>query len=467
MLFILHVQHSEPLPPALSEDLSSPINHPLTHLMGFPEGVLGASCKGSSVISCHKDPDIIRSLLFSRIPTSPHEAMPILNIYQQVYLLSLLSNIIREKKGSVQTLQANAQQEIVPIAHHVLGWPIVWGPVVWKNDPDNKLTDPDHVWFVAKKSPQTFVISIAGSATIYNHLVHNGGVAQVVDFTTWATAPPSPTSTIVSSGTYVAFGTAQGVHTLRSYSAPAGATGAGKTLSQFLRDTPRGPQPQSIFTGFSLGGTLSPTLALALKKDTGVFQNTDEVLTYPIAGASPGNDAFAKLFADKFPKIPLTGGSGYKVWNGNVANSLDIVPQAWSTDSRQSQNLGKIPGIYGTPALAGVERKVNLAKEAASKSGIVYIPLQSTPFTNPDPVTTPKSEEEFIEIAKKQHSKAYSAYFKIKLPRRSNSLGVQAGLEGSTVEDESATVKLEGAVEVDGGEEDDSEDLFPDLILDI
>ena len=208
-------------------------------------------------------------------------------------------------------------------------------------------------------------------------------------------------------------------------------------------------------------------LALALKKDTGVFQNTDEVLTYPIAGASPGNDAFAKLFADKFPKIPLTGGSGYKVWNGNVANSLDIVPQAWSTDSRQSQNLGKIPGIYGTPALAGVERKVNLAKEAASKSGIVYIPLQSTPFTNPDPVTTPKSEEEFIEIAKKQHSKAYSAYFKIKLPRRSNSLGVQAGLEGSTVEDESATVKLEGAVEVDGGEEDDSEDLFPDLILDI
>lgn len=86
-----------------------------------------------------------------------------------------------------------------------------------------------------------------------------------------------------------------------------------------------------------------------------------------------------------------------------------------------------------------------LSKDTAHKSSIVYIPLQSTHFT-PFAVTPPKDEEEFRVTAKKQHSKAYQAYFRIELPTRSNTLWVQVGsLEGSVVEDELATVKLVSA----------------------
>lgn len=382
----------------------------------------------------------------------------------RVYLLSLVSNMIKKEKNSIKALQGLAQRKTVK-AVSGLGWAVVWGPVVWKNDPNNGLTGPDHVWFVAKKLrraglPDIYGISAAGSATIYNLVVNNTGVIQVVDFTTWATnTPPAPTSTIVDSGTYVAFGTAQGVHTLCSYPAPMGAAGAGKTLSDFLRDLSRGSGTQFIFTGFSLGGTLSPTLALGLTKaDAGVFTAADEILTYPIAGASPGNVHFAGLFAEKFP---MNSGSGYQVWNGNVANTLDVVPQAWSTDVAQPQNLDKVPPIYGNnPVLPGVQQKVSISKDIACKSGIVYIPLQSTLFTAAA-VTPPPDEKIFREIATEQHSKAYERYFNVKLPKGSSALRTQGGLEGSEAEHESAILELEGKVEDDQEEED----LFPDLVI--
>ena len=346
-------------------------------------------------------------------------------LHLQVYQLSLASNKISRERNTIEKLQSLANDKIAE-AVSLLGWTVVWGPVVWKNDPDNHLTGPDHVWFVARPAnADIYVISVAGTATIYNHIINNVGIAQVVDFMKWSpNTPPQPTSTVNKTGTYVAFGTAQGVHILSSYPAPTSAKGAGETLPNFLKGEKR-RSAQFIFTGFSLGGALSPTLALALTK-AGELKDAKEVLTFPIAAPSCGNVHYATLFETTFREHPDN-------WNANVANELDVVPQAWSTDSSLTQNLGNIPKIYGNdPALPKVERKINRAKDAANKSGIVYIPLRSIFFTPRDAnVKAPNDEDEFLKIAQEQHSKSYLTYF-----------------------------VSQGAKEVDEG-------LFPDLFLDI
>ena len=349
-----------------------------------------------------------------------------MNIHQQVFLLSVFSNVIGTEKNTVKNLELMARL-MVSVAVSVVGWEVVWGPVVWKNDPNN-ISGPDHVWFVAKKLTHTnehiYVISIAGSATIYNTVVNNAGVIPLVDFTTWAAgAPPIPSlEPSLGLGTRVALGTAMGVHSLESYAAPAGAKGVGQTLPAFLKNAPRGSGSQFIFTGFSLGGTLSPTLALRLvQPDAGVFAEADTILTYPIAGASPGNVQFANSFAGRFPK---TDGLGYQVWNTNIANLLDVATNAWSTDDHQSLYLDRIRKIYGNEAIAGIELKINLANITANKSGIIYIPLQSTLFTGPA-LPIPSNEEQFLGNAAFQHSTAYENYFGIKLPKVS---GVAEGI---------------------------------------
>jgi len=340
-----------------------------------------------------------------------------MNFHQQVFLLSIFSNVIRAEVNTAKNLEFIARMA-VNMAVSIVGWEIVWGPVVWKNDPNN-ISGPDHVWFVAKKLTHTnehiYVISVAGSATIYNTVVNNAGIIPLVDFTTWAAgAPPVPSFPSLGLGTCVALGTAMGVHTLESYPAPAGAEGAGQTLPAFLKNAPRGSGSQFIFTGFSLGGTLSPTLALRLvQPDANVFTDADKILTYPIAGASPGNVQFANAFAGKFPK---SEGSGYQVWNTNIANLLDVATNAWSTGDDQSLYLDRIRRIYGNEPITGIEQKVDLAKITANKSGIVYIPLQSTLFSGPT-LPIPTTEEQFLGNVVVQHSTAYENYFGIMLPK--------------------------------------------------
>jgi len=347
-----------------------------------------------------------------------------MNFHQQVFLLSVFSNVIGKELNTLKSLEVIARI-VVNLAVSIVGWEIVWGPVVWKNDPNN-ISGPDHVWFVAKKLTHTnehiYLISVAGTATIYNTVVNNAGIIPVVDFTTWAAgAPPVPSlGPSLGLGTCLALGTAMGVHTLESYPAPAGAAGAGQTLPAFLKNAPRGSGSQFIFTGFSLGGTLSPTLALRLvQPDAGVFTDADKILTYPIAGASPGNVQFANAFAGKFPK---SNGTGYQVWNTNIANLLDVATNGWSTDDSQTLYLDRIRRIYGNEPIAGIDDKVDLAKITANKSGIIYIPLQSTLFDGPT-LPVPSNEKLFLENVVVQHSIAYENYFGIKLPKVSGLAG--------------------------------------------
>jgi hypothetical protein len=113
--------------------------------------------------------------------------------------------------------------------------------------------------------------------------------------------PGSPDAQ-VSGGTWTAF---QNLLALSD-----GAT----TFTQAVAALPSGAK--IYVTGHSLGGTLTPVLALWLTEQVSNF----DIFAMPFAGMTPGNAAFAALFG---PGTKLDG----KVSRYN--NSLDSVPYGW------------------------------------------------------------------------------------------------------------------------------------------
>lgn len=172
-----------------------------------------------------------------------------------------------------------------------------------------------------------------------------------------------------------------------------------------------------IFTGHSLGGALSPTVAFATKSAN--ILRVADVLTFPTAGPTPGNDIFAYTFRAFFPEI--SSGSGYRSWNTNFINTLDIVPKAWCTrkDLRPDQYLGQIPTIYG-PISNGndqqiLERLIQQATNASNDSIVLYLSLQTTTFTGPTP-PIPATLGDFWTTAIDQHVHRYEEHFSIPVP---------------------------------------------------
>lgn len=106
--------------------------------------------------------------------------------------------------------------------------------------------------------------------------------------------------------------------------------GSNKTLMAFFDAEVKevGAKNMEIITcGHSLGGALSPLVALKLKE---TYKDI-AVSTHPTAGPTSGDAAFAKYAADAL-------GAGNYI---SVINTNDIVPMAWEYDT-----FSKIPGIY-------------------------------------------------------------------------------------------------------------------------
>lgn len=267
-------------------------------------------------------------------PTSPTDT------HNRIALLCMLSNVNydlvagSEQELSQNTLKINELLQNNADVRAYLGtdWQVVWGPSISnsKKKSSTSAVDSfvtDNTMYVARGTDLAtgnplYVVAIAGT----NAVSKKG--AELEDFNVfnaknWGTDNYWGTAT---SGK-VSAGSALGFTILNTMTDAA----TGKTLLQFLSTLNDAGPAEVAFTGHSLGGALSPLMALKFiewKEQMG-YTNIN-VSIYPIAGPTPGNKEFAVYAARKF-------GANYH----SVINANDIVPHSWQKDM-----FAEIPSLY-------------------------------------------------------------------------------------------------------------------------
>ena len=187
----------------------------------------------------------------------------------------------------------------------------------------------------------------------------------------------------------------------------------GQTLLEFLGSQSDINTTEIAFTGHSLGGALSPLMALKCIEWKEQKGYTTIVSAYPIAGPTPGDSQFASYAAQKF-------GDHYH----SVINNYDIVPHSWQKDM-----FARIPGLYSSspPFNPGGQQGFTLPTSLRMAYDVikVIIDLKSYQRIAPDKEYAfngtanvyPNQDGSFLKEAGYQHVKAYfSDGFQFPLP---------------------------------------------------
>lgn len=283
------------------------------------------------------------------------------DLWQQTFTLSMMANGLEGQvdlptKNYASILSAMIQSKLGnPGLQGLIGssWEIAWGPCV------SQATDSifaDNAMYVAHDMVNDiYVVAVAATnvASPYDILAEDLDVKPI----------PWPYGGSAPSGTQIATGTNDGVTALLAMQSQ------GQSLVKYLQSRTDTSVSTLIFTGHSLGGALSPTLALTLATQGLGLSDWKNVYIYPTAGPTAGNAAFAAYFSQTFPQS-ATGSEPWQVWNADLANSLDVVPCAWN-----EQTLSSIPDLY-TPnitASSDVEDIVAATRLAALNCGYIRI----------------------------------------------------------------------------------------------
>jgi hypothetical protein len=208
-------------------------------------------------------------------------------------------------------------------------WELVWGPGVFQVVPG---AIPANTMFVAENQETgELFISIAGTNpfSAYAWFVEDFNVSET---RAWNYGD-APESVALSKGTL------KGLLALQGMVPPTGIPGANTSLANFLatRFSQEGGPVDVTVSGHSLGGALSPTLALWLLDTQKEWDHHARatISVYAYAGPSPGNDDFAAYidarFGDRLQRI---------------TNPLDAVTHAWNVG-----DLADLKPLY-TPELS-------------------------------------------------------------------------------------------------------------------
>lgn len=323
------------------------------------------------------------------------------NLHTTAFVLSMLSNA-----GSGQTNASPAVliENMTNAINAQLGsdffklffgnWSIALGPYIFQHSPTADMVDNALVVFHnAAENIYVVAVSATNSISAYDWVVEDFAVCFTSDWPN-SDAP---------AGTKISLGTTIGVNNLLGMPyASVGQSGIG--LADFLAQNAN-PNATLIFTGHSLGGALSPTLAALLYGNPAKRQAWKNVLVFPTAGATPGNQQFAEFFTAQFP--PVTDGDAvYDTWNKVLRNTLDIVPHAWLVS-----DLDQLPTLYSTETL---ELTVELALLVDGITQVIpdfYTDLAPQYFPGTQPTQTISTLLEYLGEAGQQHVDAYLALF--------------------------------------------------------
>lgn len=321
-------------------------------------------------------------------------------LQQQVFTLSFLSNAAFNHTGSPAVLQTGATSLIdsmlsnaTVIAQIGSSWHIVWGPIVFQAPSSDAADNMMVVYQGTSGGSPVYVVGIAATNGLSQFDV------QEEDLDVGSTVP------FGSNGAWISTGTSTGVQKLEAMTDPAGGS-----LQSFLASK-AASNATLIFAGHSLGGALSPTLALDLAVNHGfALTKWANVFVYPSAGHTPGNQKFSALFAQTFRQQP--GGEAWNAWNMDVVNSIDVVPRAWS----QLQTLPTLYPLLLSEAPGVLKIVTKLTREDHLHTTNVYAILPTSSFGgrfNPSPPSAPPpggalaTVPKFYEQAYYQHIRVY------------------------------------------------------------
>lgn len=359
---------------------------------------------------------------------------PTLDVFQQIFVLSTLANQASKHEAtplrllptSVDPLQQQLQTAIgvtlqAPVMQAEIGdeWALAWGPAVFR--PADALV-ADNAAFVAYNPAlayqdgsifPTYVVGIAATNAIslYDWLGEDAWVSKVADFSDLVETLKLPADGAAASFTtpQVSWGTALGLCNVMNL-----ISVGGQTLLDYLRALDAGlaggPETRIIFTGHSLAGALSPTVALYLH-ERGYLSNFERALVYPTAGPTPGNAGFADKFRLAFPAWSMDGAQPWQRWNTQIVNQYDVVPHAWSL-----KTLLEIPGIYGNkPSGVPVPWEVYALTAAAlddawhGEKAYGYWPVTRWASFQPTTIPpVPKTLADFLANLAQSHTTAYN-----------------------------------------------------------
>ena len=263
----------------------------------------------------------------------------------QIHSISWVSNAAFDlKESSFEDLQS-LTTEIVNTTltnSNVQGligtWIQVWGPIVFSNDQSGATVVADNTMLlVYNEAANLFVVGVAGTNAVstYGWMQEDFNVSSTV---TWKSIT-GITPALLTDPT-ISAGTDDGLQILLTMEGPE-LTVTGNPTATMLAALNNYISAHSItgaqiaVTGHSLGGALSPVMAMYMQDTLSTWNTAGNVAgigAYPTAGPTPGNQDFANYLTKHL-------GANYN----SYYNSIDVVPQAW-----QSSSMETIPQIYGT-----------------------------------------------------------------------------------------------------------------------
>jgi len=276
-------------------------------------------------------------------------------------------------------------------------WTLVWGPQVlcikpvlgsvhWWPLYKAKFNAANAMFVVYSQNLNRYVVAIAATnaTSLYDwfvedfdtsHVVSWGGAMQVWNGGTNSTAAAAGIPCI-SQATYI------GISNLLNI---VDTQITQKTLVGFLKGLSPEAGATLTFTGHSLAGALSPTLAMAcFDEENGLLKGgswtVGAAMVYPTAGATPGNQPFADLFnAAGWGGSSETGTHPWQRWNVDLYNNVDVVPHAWGADM-----MDQIPGLYHVAyddmTTAVIQGAIDNGRATAKKGEAIAGPY--TPISN-------------------------------------------------------------------------------------
>ncbi|WP_298519499.1 hypothetical protein [uncultured Kordia sp.] len=260
-------------------------------------------------------------------------------LLKQIYSLSFSVNSasgLSWKQADCKSGMIEMQNYVTTVAHDVLKettaiigeWKAIWGPIVYANDPTSTSVHADNTMgMYYNESENTIVIGIAGTNvnSPYGWFVEDFSVHKTIS---WELVTGVPNSGNISNGTNTGLNILLGMINKEN-------TSLITALKNFINDHSNLDNIQVAVAGHSLGGALSPTLALYLvdKKEEWDPNNKASVGAFPTAGPTPGDEGFASYYEKQI--------AANKIYYLSQHNALDVVPHAW-----EKGDLEKIPTIY-------------------------------------------------------------------------------------------------------------------------